>query len=148
MPKPMGVSQVASAFGWPTSIIDVRVPAALISGLSVAGLFVAIPQGKRGKRAHEIISTVYIALLAVAVVLHLTCCFVSTAAGAHTSLLLCTLMFLTLIVLADLAMPLLVIIPFFLLQACASWLATSTHTRRLRSNSCNASSSSPISGPA
>jgi hypothetical protein len=94
MPKPMGVSQVASALAY---FNHVRVPAALISGLSVAGLFVAIPQGKRGKRAHEIISTVYIALLAVAVVLHLTCCFVSTAAGAHTSLLLCTLMFLTLL---------------------------------------------------
>ena len=81
MPKPSGASQVASALAY---FNHVRVPAALIAGLSVAGLFATIPQGKLGKRAHEVLSTVYIVLLSFAVVLHLTCCFVSTAGGVCT----------------------------------------------------------------
>jgi hypothetical protein len=59
------------------------VPAALITGLSVAGLFTTIPQGKLGRRSHDVLSTVYISLLALAVLLHLTVVFVSTATGVR-----------------------------------------------------------------
>ena len=78
MPTKPGASQVMSALAY---FNHVRVPAALIAGLSVAGLFVAIPQGGLGRRTHQVLCVVYVSLLAFAVVLHLICCFVSTAAG-------------------------------------------------------------------
>ena len=80
MPKPIGANQISAALAY---FNHVRVPACLIAGLSAAGLFTAIPQGSRGKRAHDVLSTVYIGLLAAAAVLHLTCVFVSTATGVR-----------------------------------------------------------------